>query len=208
MILVSHDPHLVELVADRLWLVKDGRVAAVRRRHGRLPAAAALRAERRRRCAARPREEKPKPRPAPRAEVAPLRAEVAKCEARVAKLEAMRDEIDWRLANPLLYSRGDTEAVERLQRKRAEVEDGLARAEALWLAALERLEAAGAGMTEVLVPAFVTLFVIIDPIGLAPLFIALTRGMTAEERDAGRAAGARRRLRDPRWSSGSSASGC
>lgn len=37
-------------------------------------------------------------------------------------------------------------------------------------------------MTEMLVSAFVTLFVIIDPIGLAPLFIALTRGMTVEER--------------------------
>ena len=38
-------------------------------------------------------------------------------------------------------------------------------------------------MLEVLVPAFVTLFVIIDPIGLAPLFIALTQGMTADERE-------------------------
>jgi multiple antibiotic resistance protein len=38
-------------------------------------------------------------------------------------------------------------------------------------------------MLDVLVPAFVTLFVIIDPIGLAPLFIALTQGMTAEERE-------------------------
>ncbi len=37
-------------------------------------------------------------------------------------------------------------------------------------------------MTEVLVTAFVTLFVIIDPIGLAPIFIALTRGMTSDER--------------------------
>lgn len=37
-------------------------------------------------------------------------------------------------------------------------------------------------MAEMLVSAFVTLFVIIDPIGLAPLFIALTRGMTVEER--------------------------
>ena len=69
----------------------------------------------------------------------------------MAKLEEMRDEIDSRLANPLIYARGDTEAVEKLQRKRAEVEDGLARAEALWLAALERLEAAGAAMTEMLV---------------------------------------------------------
>jgi len=37
-------------------------------------------------------------------------------------------------------------------------------------------------MTELLVSAFVTLFVIIDPIGLAPLFVALTRGMTVDER--------------------------
>ena len=37
-------------------------------------------------------------------------------------------------------------------------------------------------MLDLLIPAFVTLFVIIDPIGLSPLFIALTQGMTAEER--------------------------
>jgi multiple antibiotic resistance protein len=38
-------------------------------------------------------------------------------------------------------------------------------------------------MLDLLVPAFVTLFVIIDPIGLSPLFIALTQGMTAAERE-------------------------
>lgn len=38
-------------------------------------------------------------------------------------------------------------------------------------------------MLDILVPAFVTLFVIIDPIGLAPLFIALTHGMTPDERE-------------------------
>ena len=64
-------------------------------------------------------------------------------KARVARLEAMRAEIDGRLANPLLYARGDSEAVAELQRKRAEVEEGLARAETLWLAALERLEGVG-----------------------------------------------------------------
>jgi len=33
-----------------------------------------------------------------------------------------------------------------------------------------------------LITAFVTMFVVIDPIGLAPFFVALTQGMTAEER--------------------------
>ena len=72
-----------------------------------------------------------------------ISSSLAKCEARVAKLEEMRAAIDGRLANPLLYSRGDAEEIARLQKKRAEVEDGLARAEALWEAALQRLEATG-----------------------------------------------------------------
>ncbi|MFP4328976.1 MAG: MarC family protein [Paracoccaceae bacterium] len=38
--------------------------------------------------------------------------------------------------------------------------------------------------TAFLVTAFTTLFVVIDPIGLAPLFVALTQGMTGAERRA------------------------
>ncbi|WP_439120800.1 MarC family protein [Marivita sp.] len=38
--------------------------------------------------------------------------------------------------------------------------------------------------TAFLVSAFVTLFVVIDPIGLTPVFIALTPGMTAQQRRA------------------------
>ena len=143
VILVSHDPHLVELVADRLWLVRDGGVR---------PYDDDMEAYRRQLLAERSgpplpsREERPgpKPRPLPRSGSAPLRAEVAKCEARVTRLEEMREAIDRRLANPLLYSRGDSDEIETLQKKRAEVLDGLERAEALWLAALERLDAAGA----------------------------------------------------------------
>jgi len=38
--------------------------------------------------------------------------------------------------------------------------------------------------TAFLIPAFATLFVVIDPIGLAPIFIALTQGATARHRRA------------------------
>ena len=37
VILVSHDRFLIEACADRLWLVANGTVKTVRRRHGRLP---------------------------------------------------------------------------------------------------------------------------------------------------------------------------
>ena len=143
VMLVSHDPHLVELVAERLWLVKDGRIRAFdddMDAYRRL-----LLSERSGGSGAAPkREEKPRPKALPRSEAAPLKAEVAKCEARITKLEEMRDEIDGRLANPLIYTRGDQDAIEALHRKRAEVEAGLERAESLWMAALERLEGSGA----------------------------------------------------------------
>ncbi|TPE52969.1 ABC-F family ATP-binding cassette domain-containing protein [Amaricoccus solimangrovi] len=142
VILVSHDPHLVELVADRLWLVKDGRVRpfeddmeAYRRLLLSERGGASVRREEK-------KEEKPRA-PNRRAANAPLRAEVAKCEERVKKLEEMREKIDSRLANPILYARSDAGEMAQLQKKRAEVLEGLERAEALWLDALERLEAAG-----------------------------------------------------------------
>ena len=62
--------------------------------------------------------------------------------ARVAKLAEMRDAIDSRLANPILYARADPGEMATLRKKRAEVEEGIERAEALWMAALGRLEAA------------------------------------------------------------------
>ena len=51
------------------------------------------------------------------------------------------------MCDPELYS-GGADTLEALGRKRAEIESGLERAETLWLAALERLEAAEAALEE------------------------------------------------------------
>jgi ATP-binding cassette subfamily F protein 3 len=146
VILITHDAHLIELVADRLWLVRDGRVTpyeddldAYRRlllakpeEAGQTGAENGQRRAQRRGAA----EE--------RRALAPLRAEVKACEDRLAKIGAMLDQIDARLADPALYQ-GSAGRIEALQVKRGEVLAAQARAEALWLAAEEALEAARSG---------------------------------------------------------------
>jgi len=137
VILVSHDMHLLSLVAERLWLVKDGRVA---------PYEDDLDAYRRMLLGQdRPADKektKPKPRKATKDEIAALRSEVRKGEARVAKIAEMRDKLATKLADPALYEDGRAGELETWNKKYAEVMDGLHRAEALWMAALEKLEAA------------------------------------------------------------------
>ncbi len=139
VVIVSHDMHLLSLVADRLWLVKDGRVTPY---EGDL--------EDYRRMLLDPpvqtaengtgRGEKPKAKPVSRDQIKALRAEVAVCEARVAKIEAMREKLAKKLADPAMYEPERIGETEVWQKKYAEVMEGLDRAEALWMAAVERLD--------------------------------------------------------------------
>ena len=68
------------------------------------------------------------------------RSEVRKCEERVEKLTEMHGKLQEKLADPELYD--EARANDRIvwQKKFAEVEDAMTRAETLWMAALERLE--------------------------------------------------------------------
>ncbi|MGR3485211.1 MAG: ABC-F family ATP-binding cassette domain-containing protein [Paracoccaceae bacterium] len=141
VILVSHDMHLLSLVADRLWLVKDGRVA---------PYEGDLEDYRRMLLSsdAKPRKaekvEAPKaPRPS-REAILELRSEARRAESRHAKIEEMREKLAKKLADPALYEDGRAGELETWNRKYAEVMDGLGRAESLWMQAMERLEAAEA----------------------------------------------------------------
>ena len=140
VVLVSHDMHLLSLVADRLWLVKGGRVAPY---EGDLDSyrSELLAGDEADRPAEPPKKAAAAPRPTREAMLA-LRAEVRRCEDRLAKLNDMRDRLAAKLADPALYERPDEAAV--WQKKYAEVMEGLDRAEALWLAAAERLETAEA----------------------------------------------------------------
>ncbi len=138
VILVSHDMHLLSLVADRLWLVKGGAVA---------PYEEDLEAYRQMLLSPddggkeKPRPEKKK---AGRDELLAMKAEVKKCEERIAKLTDMQDKLAKKLADPALYEPERAGDRDVWQRKYAEVMDGLDRAEALWMTALAKLEEAEA----------------------------------------------------------------
>ena len=141
VILVSHDMHLLNLIADRLWLVKDGKVT---------PYEDDLDAYRKMLLAGddKPAAERaPAPKPAAprptREALSALRAEVRKCEDRLQKLNDMRDKLAPKLADPALYEPERSGEAAVWQKKYAEVMDGLDRAEELWILAQERLEAAG-----------------------------------------------------------------
>lgn len=139
VILVSHDMHLLSLVADRLWLVKGGAVT---------PYTEDLEAYRRQLLAG-DEAEKPAPKPvekpkkASHDEILALKAEVRKCEDRLTKLNEMRDRLATKLADPALYEDARKGELETWNKKYAEVMDGLDRAEAMWLTAQEKLDAAG-----------------------------------------------------------------
>ncbi len=137
VILVSHDPHLIEMVADRLWLVKDGRVTPY---HDDLDAYRTLLLSERGMATPRKKEEaKPKPKVNKQA----LQSEVGKAEERVSKLEDMRQKLETRFADPEFYQKASKDELEKWHIKHAEVLEGLKRAESLWEQALEKLEAAG-----------------------------------------------------------------
>ena len=138
VILISHDMHLLSLVVDRLWLVKDGKVT---------PYEDDLETYRKEllgsdKLAAQQAPKKPKPKRASRDEILTLRSEVRKCEARLEKLNEMRDKLAEKLADPALYDDTRIGELATWNSKYAEVMDALERAENLWMVAQDKLEKA------------------------------------------------------------------
>lgn len=138
VILVSHDMHLLGMAADRLWLVRDGAVA---------PYAGDLESYRAALLAPPPEEARakpatPKPARPSRNDRKALRREARICEDRVNRLSEMLKKLDEILANPALYEPDKAAEAGKWSRKHAEAREAMERAEALWMDALEKLEAA------------------------------------------------------------------
>ncbi len=141
VILVSHDMHLLSMVADRLWLVGDGTVKPY---DDDLDAyRAMLLTPDKPNKPAKPAA--PKPKRATRDELLALRSEVRKCEERIGKLEEMADKLSTKLADPELYESNRAGDLAVWNKKYAEVRGGIAKAESLWEAAVDKLEKAEAG---------------------------------------------------------------
>ena len=108
VILISHDPHLIEATADRLWLVKNGSVRSydgdltdyhreiavdAGDRRQRREAEKASKADRRREAAQR------------RAALEPIAKEIRATEALMDRIRKRIDGIEDELANPALYEK-------------------------------------------------------------------------------------------------------
>lgn len=157
VILISHDRHLVEATADRLWIVRDGTVKAYdgdmdsyraellasrsakstrttepRTAGGLLESSRSAPYEKRRAAADR------------RAELAPLKKSMQAAEKAVSDISASIARLDGVLADPEIYAREPDRA------RKAGVERGLlakqlADAEDAWLLATEAYEQAASG---------------------------------------------------------------
>ena len=139
VILVSHDMHLLSMVADRLWLVKDGHVTSYDDD---------LEAYRKMLLTPEKPKGKDKPKPAEKKKTASkeqlqaMRSDTKKGEERVKKINEMRDKLAKKLADPALYEDGKAGELATWNAKYAEVMNALERAEAIWMQSLERLERA------------------------------------------------------------------
>jgi ATP-binding cassette subfamily F protein 3 len=146
VVIVSHDPHILELTADRLWLVADGTVtpydgdlgdyrSMVLGQPAPRAAAEAPAAKHADRKAAR------RDAAAKRRTLAPLRQALKKAERAVETLTAEKTALTARLAEPALYS-GNPEKLVALQKTLGETEKALADAEADWLSLQDAFDAA------------------------------------------------------------------
>jgi ATP-binding cassette, subfamily F, member 3 len=144
VVLVSHDRHLIELVADRLWLVAGGTVRPFDgdlEDYERLVLETNGSGEAGRPATATPGGHRTTRRLAAerRQELGPLRRTARRAEETIARLTKEREALDRRLAQPQNAGANRFELTDALKR-RAELVRLIERAESEWLSAEESIE--------------------------------------------------------------------
>jgi ATP-binding cassette subfamily F protein 3 len=153
VILISHDIHLVEASADRLWVVRDGTVKPydgdIEGYRAELLAQRGVKAKEKRAASAELGEAKAskadvrRDAAARRAEIAPLRKAMQTAEKSMEKLASEVAKIDAALADTALYTREPAKA-QKLILERGQLAKKLADAEEAWLQATDAYETAAA----------------------------------------------------------------
>lgn len=145
VMLISHDRHLVDMVADHLWLVDEGTVRpydgdlADYRQMILSTSTAAGKSTRVEQRASGSRKARRKDGAAARTRLTPYRRAIKDAEAHIDKLNAEREAVALALADPALYD-GEAARITELNKRRADLESALQAAEHTWLAATEALE--------------------------------------------------------------------
>jgi len=141
VVIVSHDPHVIELTADRFWLVDHGgvtvfdgdmeeyRASLLARdkgvgRNGKTAERGVDRKEQRRQAAER------------RNALAPTKKKLADSEAMVSRLQGRKGELEATMADPTFYASDPRKLIDA-QKQLAQVTRELSTAEEAWLAAQE-----------------------------------------------------------------------
>ena len=145
VVLISHDRHLVEMTADRLWLVKDGRVrvydedldsyrrellAGDNESSGNA-ASAKGNGQAKKSLSGGERRQK----------LAPLRKTAKAIEDEIRRLQQRKRGIERRLADPATYAAATD--IAGLERERQQLEAAIAEAEERWLEVEGEIEAVG-----------------------------------------------------------------
>jgi ATP-binding cassette subfamily F protein 3 len=139
VLLISHDPYLVGLVADRLLLVAGGKVTAY---DGDLEAySSSVTDSAPARERSHPRKQDKKQKAETRSATAPLRQAVKDAELRLAKLAAEQKLLENKLAEPGIYTPGKTKDLAYINQRIAAIKRETTVAERDWLAAEAALEA-------------------------------------------------------------------
>ncbi|QNT70977.1 ABC-F family ATP-binding cassette domain-containing protein [Defluviicoccus vanus] len=152
-VIVSHDPHVLALTADRLWLVDGGRSVPF---DGDLDEYRTLCASGSGSATAKPagndrgtpsKKEARRLSAERRNALAPLRRQVLEAEAMVARLEAEKTNMRDALADPALYQ-GDGRRAADLRRQYAQLEKSIATAEETWFSRQQAFEEAEAELSQ------------------------------------------------------------